>query len=290
MLLAFGWGLGMSQVRYDVLNNRPGASWASWGYTWFFPAMMLVMLVSYSIWLGVGRAMRYFAVGMLSVMLVYQIRSGTIVTYQQPDVSTELASYVQTSPDVTRVVKELEAFSRLTTGGKDVRVVYDSEVSWPFEWYLGDYPNKQFIGGGAPTPAEDVPVMFVGYQHLNNEAMLEQYVAQRYALRWWFPEEWYKNEFLPNQFQKDANGAVINDPVTQKPLEAGPLGQMADMVHTIWVSLTEPQLTAQLWNYLMYREPPKPLGSTDFVLFVRKDVAQLWHSLDYEALPSTDVP
>jgi hypothetical protein len=40
----------------------------------------------------------------------------------------------------------------------------------------------------------------------------------------------------------------------------------------------------------MYKEPPKPLGSTDFMLYVRKDAQQLWHYLQYEPIPSTDVP
>ena len=54
--------------------------------------------------------------------------------------------------------------------------------------------------------------------------------------------------------------------------------------------ITMPSNTAELWKYLIYREPPKSLGSTDFVLFVRKDVAQLWHNLQNKPLPSTDVP
>jgi hypothetical protein len=226
---------------------------------------------------------------MLSVMLLYQIHSAVNLAYRQPDVSTELASYVQTSPDVTRVMRELEAFSKATTGGKNVKIVYDSEVSWPMEWYLGDYPNKSFIGGGTPQSAADVPVMFLGYNQLTNADLLKDYVAQRYALRWWFPEEWYKNEFLPNQFLKDANGATINDEAGRAK-EASPLAQVGDALHTIGVTIFQPEYQARLWNYLTYRETPKPLGSTDFVLFLRKDVAQMWHKLAVPPPPSTDVP
>jgi len=152
--------------------------------------------------------------------------------------------------------------------------VYDSEVSWPFEWYLGDYPNKQFIGGGAPTPAEDVPVMFVGYQHLNNEAMLQEYVAQRYALRWWFPEEWYKNEFLPGMNTKTT-----------------PFGeQVGGALRTTWATISEPSLQGTLWKYLMFREPPKPLGSEDMILFVRKDAVQQYHYIQYAPPRSDNLP
>lgn len=287
MLLALAWGLAMSQQNYDV-RFRSG-NFNSWGLTWFYPIFMLVLTVSYAIWLGVGRALRYVAVSILSVMLLYQIHSGINLAYNQPDVSTELASYVQTSPDVTRAMRELETFSKATTGGKYVKIVYDSEVSWPMEWYLGDYPNKSFIGGGTPTPSEDVPVMFLGYNQLTNEALLREYVAQRYALRWWFPEEWYKNEFLPNQFLKDANGQAINDEAGM-PVEAPALSQVGDALRTIGVTIFQPEYQARLWNYLMYRETPKPLGSTDFVVFIRKDVAQYWQYLQSPPPRGTDIP
>jgi predicted membrane-bound mannosyltransferase len=307
MVLALGWGMSMSQQNYDVASRAGNLN--NWGWTWFFPAAILVVTVSYAIWLGVGRALRYSLVGLFSLMLLYQFHSGFTLAYRQPDGAQELAVYVQTSPDVTRVMKELNAFSQFTTGGKDVKVIYDSEVSWPFEWYLGDYPNKQFIGGSRADPGPDVKVMFLGYQTGSNNyhdlsdsasddaatkawkaKMRQDWTVQRYALRWWFPEEWYKNEFLPHQFATDANGQIITDPATGEQKQASALSQTGDALHTIFNTITVPDNQSKLWNYLMYKEPPKPLGSTDFMVFIRKDSAQLWHYLQYQPIPSTDVP
>jgi hypothetical protein len=283
VLFAVAWGLSMSQLAYS-------SNYASWAGTWVYAVLMLALTVGFAVWLGVGRALRYLAVGILAVLGIYEFHSAFMLSYRNPDVATELAVYVQTSPDVTRSIKELEAFSFYTTGSKDVKVVYDSEVSWPMEWYLGDYPNKKFIGGGAPSTSDyDAPVMFLGYNRLTDEQLNASYVPQRYALRWWFPEEWYKNDFLPNQFQKDANGAIIND-AEGKAKMASPLAQAGDFLHSTFNAIGKPEDTAQLWKYLMYREPPKPLGSTDFVLFIRKDVVQQWHNLQNAPLPSTDVP
>ena len=89
---------------------------------------------------------------------------------------------------------------------------------------------------------------------------------------------------------KDVNGNTINDPVTNKPKEASPLAQAFGVLQTIGNTIADPANETKLWNYVMYREPPKPLGSTDFVVFIRKDVAQYWHYLQYQPLPSTDVP
>ena len=272
----------MSQLTYA--NNYEG-----WGVTWIYPGVMLAMVVAFALWLGVGRTLRYLGMGILSVGLLYEFHSAFQLTYRNPDVATELAVYVQTSPDVTRVMKELQTFSYYTTGAKDVKVLYDSEVSWPMEWYLGDYKNKSFIGGGEPPANTAAPVMFLGYNRLTDQKILANYVAQRYALRWWFPEEWYKNDFMPNQYEKDSNGNVVND-ADGKPKPASPLSQVGGFFGGALSSITTPANTAQLWKYLIYKETPKPLGSTDFVLFVRKDVAQLWHQLQNKSLPTTDVP
>jgi hypothetical protein len=300
VLFAVAWGMSMSRIIYmvdhqeSITSNGQSvvATYAnSWGIIWLYPILMLALTIAYAVWLGVGRTLRYLAVGILAVFGIYEFHSAFMLSYRNPDVSTEMAVYVQTSPDVTRAMKELQDFSYYTTGAKDVKVVYDSEVSWPMEWYLGDYKNKKFIGGGAPSTSDyDAPVMFLGYNRLDDPQIKASYVPQRYALRWWFPEEWYKNDFLQNQFQKDANGNIVTDPVTGASKELPLPLQMLDFGRSAFRAVTIPENTAQLWKYLMYREPPKPLGSTDFVLFVRKDVAQLWHNLQNEAPPSSDLP
>ncbi len=267
-VLAMGWGLSMNAL-------VASSDYAAWWVTWLFPIMLMILTLSYALWLGPARAFRYLGVAVLSAFLFYQFRSAVMLSYNQPDVPKEMAVYVQTSPDVTRVVHEIEAYSKLTTGGLNTKVVYDSFTSWPFEWYLRDYTNKVFIGGGEATPSPDTPIMLLEYAKHTNDTKLEQdYVGQRYAMRWWFPEEWYKNEFIPGQDPKSS------------PF----LGQIGGALHTVWVTLTEPQLTGTLWKYLVFREPPKPLGSEDMIVFVRKDALQQYHYAQYQPVPSTDLP
>ena len=44
------------------------------------------------------------------------------------------------------------------------------------------------------------------------------------------------------------------------------------MLNTTAQTFTNPQMEATLWNYLMFRQTPLPLGSTDMMVFVRKDI------------------
>jgi hypothetical protein len=188
-----------------------------------------------------------------------------------------MAVYVQTSPDVTRVMREIDAYSALTTGGKDVKIMYDGFTSWPFVWYLRDYKNAQLIGQGAEANPDvaTTPILLLEYGvHKDKPKLLEDYIPQRYAMRWWFPQDWYMQRFLPGQDYRTSPAS----------------SQIGGAINTIWSSITTPQNQAEVWKYLVFREPPQELGSEDLILFLRKDIAQQFHYIQYAPPPSTDVP
>jgi predicted membrane-bound mannosyltransferase len=267
-LFTMSWALSMNTLIASSKYNE-------WAATWMFPVLMLGLLALFVVWVGPGRALRYFALGILTVGLMYQFRSAIMLTYHQPDVPKEMAVYVQTSPDVTRVIHEIENYAYATAGSKrDLKVMYDSFTSWPMEWYLRDY-NKNFIAEAKAEPTADQRILLLEYaQHNSDENLKNNYVAQRYAMRWWFPEEWYKNEFLPGMNTKTT-----------------PFGeQVGGALRTTWATISEPSLQGTLWKYLMFREPPKPLGSEDMILFVRKDAVQQYHYIQYAPPRSDNLP
>jgi predicted membrane-bound mannosyltransferase len=268
-LLAFAWGLKMNALTFK--NDTAG-----WGQTWIYPILMIILIVAYAVWLGWQRALRFAAVGIFAVLFVYQFKSATALAYQHPDVPIEMATYVQTSPDVTRTLKELNDYSNYATGGTNLKVIYDSFTSWPFEWYLRDFKNKQFIGDSAPqtTGPDAPPVLLLEYAKHNNDPNLSNYVVQRYAMRWWFPEELYKQNLIPGLDYHSA-------PMTSQIGEA-----LSSAVQTI----TDPGRMSTLWNYLEFRKLPNPLGSEDMVVALRRDIAQQWHYLQYQPPTINDLP
>jgi hypothetical protein len=272
VLFAMSWAMTMT---FQIAQNN---NYATWSWTWLWPGLMLALVIAFVAWLGPGRALKYLALGLFSVFFLYQFRSAIMLSYFHPDVPTEMAVYVQTSPDVTRFMKEVKDFSRATTGRNDVKVLYDSDVSWPFSWYFHDFPNAQFIGNGDPQPAADVPIMVFGYDTKNsNTELLKNYTSQRYAMRWWFPEDWYKKDLVKGL----AEG--------QTPKNA-PLATAALLVVKLGDTFTKPDNEATLWKYLLFRETPQPLGSYDMLVYVRKDVAPYYHYLQYDPIPSHDIP
>ena len=59
---------------------------SQWGLTWIYPALIVILIMAYSVWLGPSRALRYAAVGIFSMFFVYQFKSATALAYQHPDV------------------------------------------------------------------------------------------------------------------------------------------------------------------------------------------------------------
>ncbi|MCL5961130.1 MAG: hypothetical protein M1358_17795, partial [Chloroflexi bacterium] len=224
-----------------------------------------------------------------AVFVLYQIHSAFNLAYYNGATPVEMAVYVQTSPDVERVMHEIDELSLDLTGGKDMKVMYDSETSWPFEWYLRDYRNRIYQPSG-PTapPSADVPVVLVGLGNsAETEPNLQDYERQPYVLRWWFPEETYR-AFVPDQSRveppKDYAGwqplAIWEDRLLGGIAGLGRhVGEQVSAGLGTISTLRDPKEQAKLWRYLIYREPYAPLGSTDFVVYVRKDIIKQYRSV-----------
>lgn len=203
---------------------------------------------------------------LLLLGVAFQVHSAWNLSFSNGAVPVEMGVYVQTSPDVTHVMNNLRQLSVNLTGRGDMKVVYDSTVAWPFEWYLRDFRNKTFVSNG-PTGTTDAPVVIVGADHQPAaEQYLQNYLAQRYVLRWWFPEDTYRAFLPPGDYKGKPFTEVVWDQT----------GMAASSLST----LAKTDERAKLWRYFVYREPYMPLGSTDFYLYVRKDIAPYWYSLD----------
>jgi uncharacterized protein (TIGR03663 family) len=222
----------------------------------FGSALLLYVALTLGQRIGAGLALKVAALGSLLVLLPLSLRTAWQVNFFNGDVPVEMLVYTQTSPDVGKVMNEIDRVAFRTGAGKDkVKVVYDSGVSWPFEWYLRDYKGRVFIGGGSlANNALDAPIVLIGTENNRDQAVKQQlgnkYVSQRYRLRWWFPEDF-----------RDGQNVFAYRGITLDSFR--------------WL-LTDSATRGRIWRYFMFRETP-PLGSTDFVMFVRRDlVAGAW--------------
>jgi DNA-binding beta-propeller fold protein YncE len=149
---------------------------------------------------------------------------------------------------------EIAQISERTVGDKMIEVAYDSDVSWPLEWYMREYPNRKFYSDTPTREKLDVPVVLAGDKI---DDKVQPFLGDRYhrfkrRLVWW-----------PNQQY---------------------MGLTWDRIAEI---LGSPEQRQTLWDILYFREYPRTPDDWYHVhnmyLYVRKDVAQqLW---DFGAVP-----
>ncbi len=86
-------------------------------------------------------------------------------------------------------------------------------------------------------------------QNLQN---LQGFRVQRYPLRWWFPNEGNR---LPDDWL------------------SAPVAENSPLLMRLLRTPFDGRTIAQFWQYMLFRQLPAPLGSTDFVLAIRPELA-----------------
>ena len=137
---------------------------------------------------------RAFAIGAGLVALIlaaFSVRTAVMAAYDHGDVPREFLFYTQTSPDVPDIVERIDHLATSSGKGDDLRIQVDSQHTWPWAWYLRDY-NVSFQPMDAGfVPDEGAIVLLSAPNEVHTTPYVDRYQpAQRYTLRWWFPEDY----------------------------------------------------------------------------------------------------
>ncbi len=242
------------------------------------PAIAAIVLIAIT-WIRRGTRMAGSPAlaALVLVLALTQVHVAWRLVYQEGDIPKDMLVYTQTSPDMHRMTGELTTLSAMMNGGRDLEIWYDDQkgTSWPMQWYLRDFPNRHLYGGALSGPPDGVPIVLVAHDNLKSvEPYLEGYTAQKYVLRWWFPEDIYRNfaiapEIPPNQ---SAWGKAANP--------HGPLAIAASIGESLsHVLTTEGQ--QGLYRLVMYRDLPIRISSYDYTLYIRNDLVPLYNKIRY---------
>jgi hypothetical protein len=224
----------------------------------FVLPLALVLIALLTSFAALLRGLRW-ALGALALAVVlfgslYTLRSAYQLSYRWGDVPREMLVFVQTSPDVARVVEKLEEAATRRNG--KLTIWYDNETVW--QWYMRRFSDAHQQPAVLPTPpGDDVMAVLMLQDNINtspqNLQNLQGFRIQRYPLRWWVPEnETYR---LPPDWS------------------SAPLSESSPLLMRLLRNPFDGKATAQVWRYLIYRQLPAPVGSTDFVLAVRPELA-----------------
>jgi uncharacterized protein (TIGR03663 family) len=250
-------GLLLALLAYVVimlLSVRPFQGWSIWDLAdtgqWLLLTAVGVMLL----W-AVGRlvqglgwrpAGRVAVVAIFASLLLLTVRFAWLANFINDDTPLEHLVYAHSSTDVKRTMRQIEALSLRQTGERELRVLYDNDVRWVFQWYLRDYPNAEMFGSELDADdLIDAPVLILGSETWgkNVPQLGDDYVRQEGRLLWWPLEGVYRG-LTPRKIV-----AALRDPATRQ----------------------------KAWDVFWFRRYETRLSDWplrhDYALFVRQDLA-----------------
>jgi uncharacterized protein (TIGR03663 family) len=149
----------------------------------------------------------YFAIQKIEFRIVVQLgvlvafgylfiltaRAAFRAAYRDYDQATEYLVYAHSATGVKTVLSQVEEFSIRTSGDLSVQVAYDDDVSWPFTWYLRNYPNRIFYGGNPSRDLNNYPLVIAGDTNWQKvEPLLgRRYFEYEYIRMWWPMQDYF---------------------------------------------------------------------------------------------------
>ena len=167
----------------------------------FFLGLLVVGTVVFFIWRRYFRGSEQRVRGLIFTLAVFvllsllTIRFTYLSSFTNADYTTEFMVYAHGAPATKSIVmNQIEELSLRLNGDKSIKVAYDNDVSWPFTWYLRDYPNRVYYGETPSNSLNESPVILAGSL---NWGKVEPYLGNNYEQRtytflWWPMEDYRK--------------------------------------------------------------------------------------------------
>ncbi len=135
---------------------------------------------------------------LFGLLAVLTARTAFVSSYINYDSAREYLVYAHSFSGVKDVLRQVNDLSEKTVGGKGIAVAYDDAVSWPFSWYMREYPNSRFYGEQPDRSLNELPAIIVGAK---NYSKLEPIVKDNYYrfdyIRMVWPNQDYFNLATP---------------------------------------------------------------------------------------------
>ncbi len=208
------------------------------------------------------RGLGFTFIGVLAFLTAKSAFTASFINY---DTALEYLVYAHCAPGDKIALQQITDLSRRLTGSLDLTVAYDDKTTYPFWWYLRNFPNQRYYGSNPTKDLRDVDVILVGQ---DNFGKIEPVVGQAYNMfeyiRIWWPNMDYFNLTWSRLWY------AISSPQMREAI----LQVWLNHDYTLYGQLVNEDMSLQNWN-----------PSEKFRLYIRKDVvAQLW---DYGSTAST---
>jgi DNA-binding beta-propeller fold protein YncE len=241
-----------------------------------------------------GQLGKIFLLLIFAGLAFFTARISFRANYINYDLATEYLVYAHMAPGPKEIMKQIEDLSTRLTDSNDIVVAYDNETTYPFWWYLRNYPNQRYYADQPARDLRDVPVILVGDA---NYGKIEPIVGNSFYMfeynRIWWPNQDYF------EYQWDSIGGSFAAETSKAATEMSIFDYLGRVGARLWSYFGNPQMRAAIWQvwtnhdfraYLEAKGQDPSLSawipSRTMRMYVRKDIAaQIW---EYGAAPSAE--
>jgi DNA-binding beta-propeller fold protein YncE len=201
--------------------------------------------------------------GGLALLTARTAYTASFINY---DYTNEFLVYAHAGPGPKQIMAQVDEISRRTTDGNDLVIAYDNKTTYPFWWYLRNYPNSKYYAGNPTRDLRDSPVIIVGSENYGKVEPIVGLAFDRFEyIRMWWPTQDYYN------MTWDRIKNAITDPA------------MRSALFQVWLNrdFTE-------YGQVVSRDmsPPNWQPAEKMRMYLRKDItSQIWN---YGVGPSTE--
>ena len=158
---------------------------------------------------------RWQLAGVVALVLlgVLTARTAFRAAFVNYDLAIEYLVYAHGAPGVNVVMDTIDDLATRTADGAGLDVAYDDQTSYPFMWYLRNYPRVHFFGGSPTRDLLNSPVVIVG---AGNWSKVEPILGKRYYAfelhRLWWPNQDYWRAGQASSRSTTANSLLPGSP------------------------------------------------------------------------------
>ncbi|HSB90722.1 MAG TPA: flippase activity-associated protein Agl23 [Anaerolineales bacterium] len=191
----------------------------------------------------------------LAGLFVLTLRTSLRASFVNYDDTTEFLVYAHSATGNKLALAQIEELSRRTTDGLNIDVGYDNLSTYPFWWYLRNYPNAHYF---AETPTRDIlnyPVILAGQ---GNWAAVESILRGRYYMYEYNRVWWPMQDYYGLTWQR------IRDALTSPAMRSALLDIWLNRDYTAYGQIVGRSFALRDWD-----------PAERFRLYVRKDIASM---------------
>jgi uncharacterized protein (TIGR03663 family) len=140
-----------------------------------------------------GGIFRIAGVIVLVVLTVLTARTALRASFINYDDPTEFMVYAHSATGVKTLLDQVEDLSLRTTDSLAIDVAYDSDVSWPFQWYLRNYTQPHFYSQNPTRDLLNYPIVIAGNDSWSriDPILGDRYYEFEYNRMWWPMQDYF---------------------------------------------------------------------------------------------------